>query len=183
VFYSGYPPGIDLSGLREVQRFETGDALGAAISVHQVPDRAVLMGPTLREGVSSAEIGAGEHPYFGDGFDPPSAGAYGTERLSRGSSSEIFFVLPEPLESDLGIELVVAAAAVPVGMSLELNGHPAGVVKVESAEPEAKAVTVKPELTVKGLNRVELRYSGTARISRRNREGAIRFYRMSLTRY
>ncbi|HJS74818.1 MAG TPA: hypothetical protein VJ921_11065 [Vicinamibacteria bacterium] len=57
------------------------------------------------------------------------------------------------------------------------------MVKVEGAEPETKEVTAKSELAVKGLNRVALHYSGTARISRRNREGAIRFYRMRLTRY
>ena len=98
VFYSGYPPAIDVSRLREVQSFSTDDALGAAISVHQVPERAVLMGTTLAEGASSVDIGAGELPYFGEGFDPPTPGAYGVERLSRGASSEIFFVLPEGAE-------------------------------------------------------------------------------------
>jgi hypothetical protein len=183
VLYSGYPPGIELRGLREVQRFATGDALGAAITVHQVPDRAVLMGPTLREGMTEAEIGAGEPAYFGEGFDAPGAGAYGTERLSRGASSEIFFVLPEPVESDLGIELLLAAAAVPVEVTIELNGRTAGLVKVEGAEPRTSSVRAKAELTVAGLNRVALHYSGTARITRRNREGAIRLYRMRLTRY
>jgi Dolichyl-phosphate-mannose-protein mannosyltransferase len=182
VFYSGYPPGIDVSGLREVQRFATGDALGAAISVHQVPERAVLMGTTLREGMSSVEIGAGEPSYFGEGFDPPTPGAHGTERLSRGASSEIFFVLPEATRSDLGIELSLAAAAGPVEVDVEVNGRPTGAVSVRGAEPETTAVTAAAELTREGLNRVVLRYSETARISRRNREGAVRFYRMRLTR-
>jgi hypothetical protein len=51
------------------------------------------MGTTLPERRSSVELGAGELPYFGEGFDPPRQGAYGTERPSRGESSD-FFVLP-----------------------------------------------------------------------------------------
>jgi hypothetical protein len=46
-----------------------------------------------------------------------------------------------------------------------------------------KAVRMTAEMSREGLNRVVLRYSETARISRRNREGAVRFYRMRLTRY
>jgi hypothetical protein len=61
-----------------------------------------------------------------------SAGAYGTERLSRGESSELFFVLPAGGElSDLMIELSMAAAAGPVDAVVELNDRPAGVVLVE----------------------------------------------------
>jgi hypothetical protein len=129
VFYSGYPPGIDVAGLREVKRFETGDALGSAITVYQVPDRAALMGTTLAPGKSSVRFGAGELPFFGEGFDPPQPGAYGTERLSRGPFSEIFFVLPEP--DPLGIELSLAAAASPVALSLELNDRPLDRISIE----------------------------------------------------
>jgi hypothetical protein len=183
VFYSGYPPSIDVSRLREVQRFLTGDGLGAAISVHQVPERAALMGTTLEAGASSAGIGAGELAYFGEGFDPPRPGAYGTERLSRGETSEIFFVLPSDSEpSDLEIELTVAAAAAPVEIVLELNGHPAGAALVEALDPESRSMRVKKEWLRRGLNRLLLRYPETRRLSRRNREAAVLFYRMRLIR-
>jgi len=181
VFYSGYPPGIDVSRLREVQRFLTGDGLGAAISVHAVPERAALMGTTLPPGTSSVEIGAGELPYFGEGFDAPRPGAYGTERLSHGEASEIFFVLPEA--SHLEIALSMAAAATPVEVALELNDTSAGALSLEETEPETNAVTVKAELVREGLNRLVLRYGETVRLSRREREAAVRFYRMRLTRY
>lgn len=184
VFYSGYPPGIDVSRLREVRRFPTGDALGAPITVHQVPERAVLMGTTLPEGTSSVEIGAGEPSYFGEGFEPPRPGAYGTERLSRGERSELFFVLPVATEpSDLEIELSMAAAASAVEVAIELNGRPAGVVSVEGLQPESTSMTVRAELLREGLNRLALRYGETVRLSRRHREAAVRFYRMRLTRY
>lgn len=184
VLYSGYPPGIDVSRLREVRRFPTGDALGAAISVHQVPERAVLMGTTLPEDRSSVELGAGELPYFGEGFDPPRPGAYGTERPSRGESSEIFFVLPVATEPpELEMELSLAAAASSVEVAVELNGRPAWVVSVEGLEPETKAMRVRAELLRGGLNRLVLRYGETVRLSRRHREAAVRFYRMRLTRY
>jgi len=184
VFYSGYPPGIEVSGLREVQRFPTGDGLGAAISVHQVPERAVLMGITLPREETSVEIGAGELPYFGEGFDPPRPGAYGTERASRGGSSEIFFVLPaSSTPFDLGIELSLAAAASGVEIEVELNGVSAGVWSVEGVEPETRAMRVRAEQLREGLNRLVLRYGETVRVSRRYREAAIVFHRMRLTRY
>ena len=103
--------------------------------------------------------------------------------LSRGPSSEIFFVLPEALQSDLEIELTLAAAAGPVDVTVEVNDLPAGALEVRQSEPEVKALRVKPEVSRMGLNRVTLRYSETARISRRNREAAVRFHRMRLTRY
>jgi hypothetical protein len=184
VFYSGYPPGIDVSHLREVQRFPTGDGLGAEISVHQVPERAVLMGTTLPDGTLSIEIGAGELPYFGEGFDPPRPGAYGTERLSRGDRSQIFFVLPEGAEPrSMQIELTMAAAAGLVEVAVELNGLNAGVVSVDGSEPGSSTLTVGAELLREGLNRMVLRYGQTARLSRRQREAAVRFYGMRLTRY
>jgi hypothetical protein len=184
VFYSGYPPGIDVSRLREVRRFPTDDALGAAISVHQVPERAVLMGTTLPPGSVSIEIGAGELSYFGEGFDPPRPGAYGTERLSRGESSEIFFVLAAAAEpSDLEIELSMAAAGGVVDVAIELNGRSAGAVSVRGPEPGSSALIAGQELLREGLNRLVLRYGETVRISRRHREAAVRFYRMRLTPY
>jgi hypothetical protein len=184
VFHSGYPPGIDVSRLREVQRFPTGDALGAAITVHQVPERAVLMGTTLPDGTPSVQIGAGELAHYGEGFAPPLPGAYGTERRSRGARSEIFFVLPEATEPPgIEFELSMAAAASAVDVAVELNGVPAGMVLVEGPEPQSKAVRVSPELVRGGLNRLVLRYDETVRLSRRNREAAVRFYGIRLTRY
>jgi hypothetical protein len=142
------------------------------------------MGTSLPEGRSSVEIGAGELRYFGEGFDPPRPSAYGTERPSRGESSEIFFVLAAATEpSDLEIELSLAAAASAVDVAVELNGRPAGVVSVEGLEPETKAMTVRAELLRGGLNRLVLRYGETVRLSRRHREAAVRFYRMRLTRH
>jgi len=136
------------------------------------------------EGRASVEIGAGELPYFGEGFDPPRPGAYGTERLSRGESSELFFVLPVGAPpSDLAIELSMAAAAGAVDAAVELNDRPAGVVLVEGPTPEVLGVTVKAELLREGLNRLVLRYGETVRLSRRHREAAVRFYGMRLTRY
>jgi hypothetical protein len=184
VFYSGYPPGIDVSRLREVRKFPTGDALGAPISVHEVPERAVLMGVTLPEGTDSVDVGAGELSYFGEGFDPPQPGAFGTERLSRGDSSEIFFVLPRAAEPPaLRIELTLAAASSAVDVEVELNGHPAGADSVEGPEPLRSTVAAGPELLREGLNRLVLRYGETVRVSRRHREAAVRFYGMRLTRY
>ncbi len=69
VFYSGYPPGIDTSMLREVRRFETDAALGDAIVLYQVPGRGNLMGVTLPDDRAGVEIGAGELPFFGEGWD------------------------------------------------------------------------------------------------------------------
>jgi hypothetical protein len=184
VFYSGYPPGIDLSGLKEVGRFATDDGLGSGISVHQVPERAALMGSTFPAGTTSVEIGAGELPYFGEGFDPPRPGAYGTQRLSRGDRSELFFVLPAAREpSDLEIEISMAAAGNALDVSVELNDRSAGVVSVEGEEPATKAVRVEAKLLRDGLNRMILRYGETVRLSRRHRDAAIRFYGMRLTRY
>jgi hypothetical protein len=183
VFYSGYPPGLEVSRLQEVQRFTTDDALGAAISVHRVPERAALMGTTLGPGAASVEIGAGELPYFGGGFDPPQPGAYGTERLSRGDTSEIFFVLSEAGEiSDLEVELSLAAAAAAVEVGVEVNGLPAGTLTIEGLEPAGRSLTIRAELLENGLNRMVLRYRETVRLSRRHREAAVRFYRMRLTR-
>jgi hypothetical protein len=180
VFYSGYPPGIDVTGLREVKRFETEDALGSAITVYQVPDRAALMGTTLAPGKPSVRLGAGELPFFGEGFDPPKPGAYGTERLSRGRASEIFFVLPE--RGSLSIELSIAAAASAVELSVELNDQPLGRISIDGEEPGPKRLEAPGEITRKGLNRLVLRYDATERLSRRNREAAVRLYEVALTR-
>jgi hypothetical protein len=142
------------------------------------------MGTTLPEGKVSVEIGAGELPYFGEGFDPPRPGAYGTERLSRGESSEIFFVLPAGVEpSALQIEFSMAAAAGVVEVAIELNGRPAGAVAAEGSESGISTVVVGAELLREGLNRVVLRYGGTVRLDRRRSDTAVRFYRMRLTRY
>ena len=184
VFYSGYPPGIDVSRLPEVREFPTGDALGAAITVHRVPERAVLMGTTLPLEVSAVVLGAGELPYFGEGFDPPRPGAFGTERLSRGEISEIFFVLPAETEpSNLEIALSMAAAMSAVEVEVVLNERPAGVATVKGLEPETTAIAVPADLLRRGLNRLVLRYADTVRLSRRQQAAAVRFYEMRLTRY
>lgn len=180
VLYSGYPPGIEVEGMREVQRFSTGDALGAEIAVYQVPERSALMGTTLAANAPAVTIDAGELSYFGEGFSGPRPGAFGTERLSRGGASEIFFVLREP--GALEIELTLAAAADPVEVALVLNGGLAGSVTLKRTEPETAAVEVRVALLREGLNRLELRYGETVRMSRREREAAIRFYRMRLSR-
>jgi hypothetical protein len=184
VFYSGYPPGINVSRLPLVREFPTGDGLGAAITVHRVPERAVLMGTTLPERISSVALGAGELPYFGEGFDPPRPGAFGTERMSRGETSEIFFVLPAGTEpSDVEIELSLAAVAGAVEVAVDLNDRPAGIATVKGPEPETTSMTVPADLLRRGLNRLVLRYADTVRLSRRQREAAVRFYEMRLTRY
>ncbi|MGH9336235.1 MAG: hypothetical protein ACRD21_21070, partial [Vicinamibacteria bacterium] len=186
VFYSGYPPGIDASALREVRRFENQDALGAPVSVYQVPDRGSLMGTTLEEGKLSVEIGAGELPYFGEGFDPPTPGAFGTARLSRGKTSEIFFVLPsasEPVALALETTMAIAVEGTEVEVGLELNGGDAGTLQVAQIEPRSSRVAVPAELSRRGLNRLVLRYAATSRLDRRHRDTAVRFYRLRLTRY
>ncbi len=184
VFYSGYPPGIDVSRLPEVREFPTGDGLGAAITVHRVPERAVLMGTTLPEQAPSVALGAGELPYFGDGFDPPRPGAFGTERLSRGETSEIFFVLPAATEpSGIEVELMMAAVGDAVEVAVNVNGRPAGTATVRGPEPERSSMRVPAEELRPGLNRLVLRYAETVRLSRRHREAAVRFYELRLTRY
>jgi hypothetical protein len=149
--------------------------------VYQVPDRAALMGTTLPAGRQSVRLGAGELPFFGGGFDPPQPGAYGTERLSRGPNSEVFFVLPEP--DDLGIELSLAAAASAAELTLELNDRPLGRIAIEGEEPATRRIEAPAENTRKGLNRLVLRYDATVRLSRRNKEAAVRLYEVALTRY
>ncbi len=142
------------------------------------------MGTTLPLEVSAVVLGAGELPYFGEGFDPPRPGAFGTERLSRGEISEIFFVLPAETEpSNLEIALSMAAAMSAVEVEVILNERPAGVATVKGLEPETTAIAVPADLLRRGLNRLVLRYADTVRLSRRQQAAAVRFYEMRLTRY
>jgi hypothetical protein len=182
VFYSGYPPSIETASLREVARFETGSALGAPIVVYEVPPRESAMGVTLARGQASADIGAGELPHFGEGWYPPAPGAYGTERLTRGESAEIYFVLEEEETSGLRAGIALAAAVEPVAVDLTLNGEALSRIEVRSAEPETVVLDVPAARLRKGLNRLELRLASTARLDRRHRDTAVRFYRFSLSR-
>jgi hypothetical protein len=183
VFYSGYPPGLDTTGLREAARFETDGALGDPIVVFQVPARESLMEVTLARGQREAEIGAGELPFFGDGWEAPTPGAFGTERLSRGESSELFFVMPAGDGGEsLQIDLYLSCAVCPAGIDFELNGSPIVRSELASDEPFPLRVVVAEGLTEGGLNRFRLRYQSPGRLDRRHRTAAVRFYQMRVSR-
>jgi Dolichyl-phosphate-mannose-protein mannosyltransferase len=185
VFVSGYPPGIDASGLREVTRFETGGALGDTIFLYQVPSRASLMGVTLPAGRGSVEVGAGELPYFGEGWDPPEPGAYGTTRRSRGPLSEIFVVLPgekEPGALSCAITLGAAVPETTPVVDFELNGERVAEVTLSSEDGETLDVELPARLFRGGLNRIVLRYPATSRLDRRHRDSAVWLSRVVLRR-
>jgi 4-amino-4-deoxy-L-arabinose transferase-like glycosyltransferase len=183
VFYSGYPPSIETGNLREVARFETEGALGDSIRVFEVPPRESLMGVTLAEGQPSADVGAGELPPFGAGWYPPAPGPYGTERLTRGEAAEIYFVLERaPPGSGLRAEIALAAAVAPVAVGVELNGRAISGFEVSGAEPATVGLDLPPEHLKKGLNRLDLHLASRARLDRRHRDTALRFYRLSFSR-
>jgi hypothetical protein len=183
VFYSGYPPSIDTANLREVARFDPAGALGDSVLVFAVPPLESLLGVTLAADRPSADIGAGELPPFGEGWYPPSPGAYGTERLTRGESAEIYFVLAEaPGETGLRAEIALAAAVESVAVTVELNGEALSTFEVSSAEPSSVIFKLPGVHLQKGLNRLDLRLATTARLNRRHRDTALRFYRISLSR-
>jgi hypothetical protein len=184
VLYSGYPPGLDTSGLREAGRFERGDALGDTIILYQVPDRASLMGVTLADGARAVELGAGELSYFGEGWEEPSPGAFETSRLSAGGRSQMYFVLESRPRRALTAELV-AGAAVP-GLSprveVRLNGAAIATLELDESERQTRSFALPAADLEPGLNRLELRYERTARLDRRHRETALRLFGLSLRR-
>ncbi len=179
VLYSGYPPGLRTGGLREVARFENENALGDLIIAYQVPGRESLMPRTFRRNRRAAVIGAGELPFFGSGWYPPTSGAFETSRLSQGDTSEIFFVLDEP--TDLDAELMLGAAATEGVVTLTLNEQELGELAYEG-ERETHSVTMAAESLKAGLNRLVLSYDATQRLSRRHQDTAIRLYRLELSR-
>ncbi len=177
VLYSGYPPGLRTGGLREVARFENENALGGLIIAYQVPDRESLMPRTFRRNRRAAVIGAGDLPFFGSGWYPPTSGAFETSRLSQGDTSEIFFVLGEP--TDLDAELMLGAAATEGVVTLTLNEQELGELAYEG-ERETHSVTMAAESLKAGLNRLVLSYDATQRLNRRHQDTAIRLYRLEL---
>ncbi|GMR23795.1 MAG: hypothetical protein BMS9Abin37_2265 [Acidobacteriota bacterium] len=179
VLYSGYPPGLRIEGLREVARFENENALGDLIIAYQVPDRESFMPKTFSKNRRSAVIGAGELPFFGRGWYPPSAGAFETSRLSQGESSEIFFVLDEPI--DLKAKLVLGAAANEGVVTLTLNDQELTEVTYKE-ERETRSVAIAAESLKVGLNRLTLSYDATQRLNRRHQDTAIRLYRLELSK-
>ena len=177
VLYSGYPPGLRTGGLREVARFENENALGDLIIAYQVPDRESLMPRTFRRNRRAAVIGAGELPFFGSGWHPPTSGAFETSRLSQGDTSEIFFVLDEP--TDLDAELMLGAAATESVVTLTLNEQELGELACEG-ERETHNVAMPAESLRAGLNRLLLSYDATQGLNRRHQDTAIRLYRLEL---
>ena len=179
VLYSGYPPGLRTRGLREVARFENENALGDLIIAYQVPDRESLMPPTFPRNRRAAVIGAGELPFFGSGWYPPTSGAFETSRLSQGNTSEIFFLLDEP--TDLDAKLTLGTAVNEGVMTLTLNGEELAEVTYKE-ERETHSVAMPAESLKAGLNRVLLGYDATQRLNRRHQDTAIRLYRLELTK-
>lgn len=176
VLHSGYPPGLSTRGLREVARFENDDALGDLIVAYQVPPRETLMPRTFRSGEDTATIRAGELPFFGEGWYPPTSGAFETARLSRGESSEIFFVVDEA--TNVEARLVIGAAVDEGSLSLTLNGESRGALTYQR-ELETHSFSLDAEA---GLNRLVLTYEATRRLNRRHQDTAIRFFRLELGR-
>jgi len=185
VLYSGYPPGLSTEGLRPSMRFPARGSLGTGIILYKVPDRSVLMGSTLARGEDRVEMGAGELPYFGEGWEPPEPGAFGTSRLSRGAASEIFFVL-QGGRAHLAASFRVGAALPygegPVAVEFQINGCPTGRFEVVAEEPSEFSLELPVDCLKEGLNRSELRYGATYRLDRRHREVAVRFYLLRLSR-
>ncbi len=184
VFYSGYPPGLNPEGLREVARFDHDDALGDPIVLYQVPERGLLMPARLGRGEAELMMGAGELLYFGEGWDPPQAGAFDTSRLSNGPSAEIFFVLSAELVADLVGELRFEPLQRTSVMRVVVNGGLVAALTVENAGPEPVVATfdISPAVLANGLNRIELEFDELVRLDRRRPEAAIRFYSLGLSK-
>ncbi len=185
VLYSGYPPGLSTRALREVARFETEDALGDTIIAYQVPERASLMDVTLPEGRASATLGAGELPYFGEGWHPPAPGAYGTSRLSRGVVSEIFFVLP-PDGSPSSLDAILTLGAAQPGTTLDvhvaINGTDVSPLSLDGGEYAEHRFVLEAGGLRAGSNRLILRPSEFERVDRRHPDTALRFFSLELRR-
>jgi hypothetical protein len=186
VLRSGYPPGLPLEGLRQVVRFTADKGLGTPITLYQVPDRETLMGSTLDDAVDEAVLLAGYLPYFGKGWQSPSASAFGTMRLSRGHISEIFFVLGGDFEAISGLEarLRVACAlderSIPV--RVEVNAQELLTIDLAGEPPREYSFVVPRQVLEEGLNRLTLHYRETVRLNRRHREAAIRFFSLTLSK-
>lgn len=176
VLRSGYPPGLRTDGLREVARFDNDDALGDRIIAYQVPEREALMPPTFPRNRRRATIRAGMLPYFGRGWYPPSSGAFETSRLSRGDTSEIFFVLAEP--GVVTATLTLGNAVDDGTLTLRLNADVVGEL-THDAERQVFDVTLNAHA---GLNELTLSYSETKRLNRRHQDVAVRFYRLELSK-
>ena len=177
VFHSGYPPGLRTLGLREVARFDNEEAIGSGVAVYQVPDRASLMPVSMPD----VWFGAGEIPFFGEGWYAPEAGAYETSRLSQGQRSEIYFKLPDTFASDLTAELSVGALSrEPTRVNVFLNKHRLAPLSIEG-ERGQYPIRFPTEKLNRGLNRLELRYETLTRRNRRRRDTAIRLYSVALS--
>lgn len=186
VLHSGYPPGLPLKGLRSVLSFSRGESLGTKITLYEVPERDTLMNVTLDLDQTLVVLGAGELPYFGEGWHPPSAEAFETSRLSDGATSEIFFVLAKP-GADPFANLVVNLSASGVAsreevveVEGELNGNRLSTFELRGDEPEEYHFVFPGDWLREGLNRFVLRYGETLRLNRRHRNAALRFYHMEL---
>jgi hypothetical protein len=176
---SGYPPGLRTRGLREVARFENEGALGDRIIAYQVPDRETLMPPTFDGDAPSAVLGAGELPYFGRGWYPPTSGAFETSRLSQGETSEIFFLLDAP--TPLTAKLVLEPATTEGTLTLTLNDQELARLTYKK-DRETHTVAMPAGNLKSGLNRLLLSYDATQRLNRRHQDTAIRLYRLGLTK-
>ncbi len=177
VLVSGYPPVLSTRGLREVARFDNDGALGDRIVVYQVPERETLMPSTFPRNRKRASMGAGDLANFGEGWYPPTPGAFETSRLSRGDESEIFFILDEV--SDLSAELIIGAAGAAGGLTLTLNGNDLGELSYKS-ERETHRWSMPAQTLRPGLNQLVLKYEELTRLNRRHRDTAIRLYRLNL---
>jgi 4-amino-4-deoxy-L-arabinose transferase-like glycosyltransferase len=185
VLYSGYPPGISVEGLSPAMRFEPQGSLGNRIILYKVPERASLMGVTLPRTHPRVEMGAGEAPYFGNGWEPAEPWAFGTSRLSRGQASEIYFVLedaPARLAASFRLSAALAHGEGPSRIEVWFNDRPAGSLEVVAEEPGDFKLVLPAASLSEGLNRLVLRYDRTYRRDRRHRETAIRFYGLRLER-
>ena len=127
-------------------------------------------------------FGAGENPFFGDGWYASEAGAYETSRWSQGQRSEIYFKLPKGFAFDLTAELSVGAVSrEPTRVNVFLNEHRLATLSIEG-ERGQYPVSFPNEKLNGGLNRLELRYERLTRRNRRRRDTAIRLYSVALSK-
>ena len=184
VMHSGYPPGLSTIGLRKVAHFANNNTLGSLITVYEVPDRSMLMGKHLGPDEQEFTIGAGELPYFGDGWYPPTAGAFETSRLSQGYRSELFFVL-EKGGDDLQAELILDFVSNRNQIELSLNDRNLEFLMSEDFHlGRVKFIFDLPaEITRLGLNHLQINYRSLTRLGRRHRETAIKFYNLQIKKH
>ena len=142
------------------------------------------MGKTFSQEHGEAHLGAGELSYFGDGWFAPSAGAFGTSRLSDGELSEVFFVLGDresrqPILARFNLSSALPDSGV-LKARIELNGEPVGQIEVRGERPRQQEASLPVGSLQSGLNRIVLRYGQTARLDRRHRQVAIRLFGVNL---